>query len=264
VRDLEARLAELEDRLRANSSNSSTAPSSDPLWAPKLKPKKPTGRKPGGQKGHQGHHRRLLPVGQVDEVVKHVPRVCRHCRAPLPQGGDESPRLRSRHQVAELPPRAVIITEHQSYACRCGRCGGSTTEPIPAAVGGACTGPRLGAALCHLSAFVHGSRRAVGEVAAEVLGCPLSLGTVMNREAEMAAALQAPYDRVRRHVRRAAAKNVDETGWRRAGRWLWVAATRTAALFRIDRGGTGTVCRTCWGGRCRAPSARTATGFTTT
>jgi transposase len=32
------RLAELEDRLRANSSNSSTAPSSNPLWAPKLKP----------------------------------------------------------------------------------------------------------------------------------------------------------------------------------------------------------------------------------
>ena len=44
MRELEARLAELEDRLRANSSNSSTAPSSDPLWAPRLSPKKPTGK----------------------------------------------------------------------------------------------------------------------------------------------------------------------------------------------------------------------------
>jgi transposase len=234
VRDLEARLAELEDRLRANSSNSSTAPSSDPLWAPKLKPKKPTGRKPGGQKGHRGHYRTLLPVGEVDEVVRHVPRVCRHCHDPLP--ADAPLELRGRHQVAELPPRAVVITEHQSYARRCGCCGRSTTEPIPAAVVGACTGPRLGAALCHLSAFVHGSRRAVEEVAREVLGCRLSLGTVVNREAEMAAALGGPYERVQRHVREASAKNVDETGWRRAGRWLWVAATRTAALFRIDRG----------------------------
>jgi transposase len=90
--------------------------------------------------------------------------------------------------------------------------------------------------LCYLSAFVHGSRRAVAAVAGEVLGCPLSLGTVVNREAEMAEALEAPYARVRAAVRRAPAKNVDETGWRRAGRWLWVAATRTAALFRIDRG----------------------------
>jgi transposase len=69
-----------------------------------------------------------------------------------------------------------------------------------------------------------------------MLGCELSLGTVMNREAEMTAALAGAYGQVQRHVRRAPAKNVDETGWRRAGRWLWVAATRTAALFRIDRG----------------------------
>src|SRR5207249_3770726 len=80
VRELEARLAELEDRLRANSSNSSKAPSSDPRWVPNLKPKKPTGKKPGGQKGHQGHHRTLLPVEEVDEVVKHLPQTCAHCQ----------------------------------------------------------------------------------------------------------------------------------------------------------------------------------------
>jgi transposase len=236
VRELEARLAELEDRLRANSSNSSTAPSSDPLWAPGLKPRKPTGRKAGGQRGHPGHHRTLLPVDQVDEVVRHLPHTCAHCRAPLSTGGDDTPRLRSRHQVAELPPRAVVVTEHQGYACRCARCGRETTQPIPPRVRARCTGERLDAALCYLSAFVHGSRRAVEEVAGDLLGCPLSLGTVVTREAEMSAALHGPYERVQAHVRAAPAKNVDETGWRRAGRWLWVAATRTEALFRVDRG----------------------------
>jgi hypothetical protein len=58
----------------------------------------------------------------------------------------------------------------------------------------------------------------------------------MAREAEMAAALHAPYEQVQARVRSAHAKNVDETGWRRAGRWLWVAATPTAALFHVDRG----------------------------
>lgn len=234
MRELEGRLAELEDRLRANSSNSSTAPSSDPLWAPKFKPKKPTGRRPGGQPGHPGHHRKLLPLEQVDEVVRHVPRRCAHCQAAF--GKRVAPTLRARHQVAELPPRAVVVTEHQGYACACAHCGRSTAAPIPHEVRRSCTGPRLSAALCYLSAFVHGSRRAVEEVAGELLGCPLSLGTVSNREREMAAALHDAYRQVQTRVRSAPAKNVDETGWRRAGRWLWVAATRTATLFRIDRG----------------------------
>jgi transposase len=230
---MELRLAELEDRLRANSSNSSKAPSSDPAWAPKVNGKKPSGKKPGGQKGHEGHHRTLLPVEDVDEVVRHRLQVCPYCQAALVE---REMQLLSRHQVAELPQRAVKITEHQSYGCRCGRCGKPSIAPIPAEVKGRCTGERLSAALCFLSAYVHGSRRAVEEVAQEMLGCELSLGTVMNREAEMSEALEPAYLEVQEQVRRAPAKNVDETGWKRAGRWLWVAATKTAALFHIDRG----------------------------
>ena len=57
--------------------------------------------------------------------------------------------------------------------------------------------------------------------------------TTLAFEAEMAAALERPYHQAQRHVRAAKVKYVDETGWRRAGRWLWTAATRTAACFRI-------------------------------
>ena len=130
LREMEKRLAELEDRLRANSSNSSTAPSASPPWAPKLQNKKPTGKPPGGQKGHQGHCRTLLPVDQVDEVVLHAPRVCDYCQAELNRGMGQ---VVSRHQIAELPQRAVKITEHQSCACTCSVCGKRTIAPIPAA-----------------------------------------------------------------------------------------------------------------------------------
>jgi transposase len=234
VARLETRVADLEDRLRVNSSNSSTAPSSDPLWAPNLKPKKPTGRKPGGQPGHPGHHRTPLPPDQLDAVVDHRPGRCPNCGTPI--APDAPAELRATRQVAELPPRAVTVTEHRSYACRCPACGTRATEPIPPDVLASCTGPRLSAALCYLSARVHGSRRAVEELAHEVLGLPLSLGTVSARERETAAALESPCKRVERHVRAAPVKYVDETGWRRAGRWLWTAATHSAALFRVDRG----------------------------
>jgi transposase len=231
---MEKRVAELEDRLRANSSNSSTAPSSNPLWAPVLKPKKPTGKKPGGQKGHQGHYRKLLPAEQVDQIIKHLPQRCENCQVCFDEHTPAT--LGFRHQVAELPQRAVTITEHQSFICTCACCGSSSSAVIPQEIRCSVTGPRLSAALCFLSAFVHGSRRAVEQVAGELLGCELSLGTISNREREMTAALQTAYDQVQAKVRQAPAKNVDETGWRRAGRWLWVAATRDAALFHIDRG----------------------------
>src|SRR5512147_3279583 len=68
-----------------------------------------------------------------------------------------------------------------------------------------------------------------------VFQVPVSLGTVAAREQEMSAALAAPHDEARQAVHTAATKNVDETGWKQAGRkcWLWAAATATAAFFVI-------------------------------
>jgi transposase len=92
----------------------------------------------------------------------------------------------------------------------------------------------LSAAVALFSSRVHGSRRAVEEVLEDILGAPIALGTVSNREREMAQALAEPYRQAKAAVRKASAKNVDETGWRRAGRYLWVAATRRLAVFHLD------------------------------
>src|SRR3954454_15119712 len=77
---LHERIRELEARLGQNSSNSSRPPASGPPQVPAPRGKAPsTGRKRGGQPGHHGAHRVLLPVEQVDEVVTVVPESCRHC-----------------------------------------------------------------------------------------------------------------------------------------------------------------------------------------
>src|SRR5438045_6330576 len=76
---LQARVRELEARLGQNSSNSSRPPSSDPPQAPVRPKAPPSGRKRGGQPGHRGAFRALLPVEQVDEVVAVVPERCRQC-----------------------------------------------------------------------------------------------------------------------------------------------------------------------------------------
>jgi transposase len=232
VRELREELAELRRQLNRNSGNSSTPPSANPPWAPRPVKRRPTGRRPGGQPGHPGHHRELLPLEQVDEVVKHKPPRCGHCGAEFTAGAME--RLIDRHQVTELPRRAVKVTEHQAMACTCQRCGMMTRQDIPEELTRSVVGDRLCAAIAFASSRVHGSRRAVEELLEEVLGAPLALGTVMAREREMTQALAEPYRQAKRMVQEASAKNVDETGWKRAGKFLWVAATRTLAVFHLD------------------------------
>src|SRR5215216_2310937 len=80
------RIRELEARLGQTSANSSRPPSSDLPQAPP-RPKAPpsSGRKRGGQLGHRGTYRALLPVEQVDAVVPVVPERCRHCQQPFPE-----------------------------------------------------------------------------------------------------------------------------------------------------------------------------------
>jgi transposase len=92
--------------------------------------------------------------------------------------------------------------------------------------------------MSYLSGRCHDGRRVVEEFVGDVLGVPLSLGTVSAGEAEVCDALAEPHEQARRSVAGAAAKNVDETGWKVAGRrhWLWVAATRAAAVFAVHAG----------------------------
>jgi hypothetical protein len=98
---LEARVRELEAQVGRNATNSSLPPSANPPGAPKLPPKKPSGRTTGGQPGHPAHLRRRLPAERVQHVRDFVPRQCQRCQEPLPPlpaADDPEPTW---HQVAE-------------------------------------------------------------------------------------------------------------------------------------------------------------------
>ena len=232
LHELEQRIIELQAQINRNASNSSLPPSANPPWAPRAAVKKPTGAKPGGQPGHPGHCRRMAPAEQVDEIVAHASAQCRQCGASL-EGAMESSAAQ-RHQVMELPRRAVKVTEHQAIVCRCGVCGASNRGSIPRSILCSVVGPRLTGAISFASARMHGSRRAAEEFLSQVLGAPLSLGSVMAKEQELSAALAQPHRQAKEAIAQAPAKNVDETGWKRAGRFLWAAATRTLAVFHLD------------------------------
>jgi transposase len=232
---LEAQAQELLTQLRRNSSNSSTPPSANPPGAPKPVVKTPTGRKPGGQPGHPGHHHRRLPPERVNTIVPYVPTICAHCQAPLPAApgpGDPEPTW---HQVAELPELAALVTEHQGHARTCPGCGCLNRGAIPPEIRAHVIGPRLAAVMSYFSSRHHIGRRGVEEVVETVFEVPTSLGSITALEAEASAALASPYQEAQVAVREAPVKNTDETGWSEKGqkRWLWGAATATVAFFVI-------------------------------
>jgi transposase len=58
---LERRIADLEERVNTNSTNSSKPPSSDPPSVKRRPPATASGRKRGGQPGRRHHPRALVP-----------------------------------------------------------------------------------------------------------------------------------------------------------------------------------------------------------
>lgn len=236
-------MRDLQARLGLNASNSSIPPSANPPGAPKPVTKEPTGNQPGGQPGHPAHLRVRLPPERLKEVVRYVPKTCVRCQAPLaaqPQAGDPEPTW---HQVAELPPTLAEVIEHQGHGRTCPCCGVVTWEKIPDDIRAHAYGPRLSATVAYLSGSPHVSKRGIEEVVETLLGVPIGLGTIANLEQEASTALQPAHVEAQQAVRDAAAKNVDETGWKQAGKrcWLWAAATKLVACFVIhpSRGAVG-------------------------
>jgi len=234
-RRLEARVAELEQRLNRSSRNSSLPPSRDPPSA-LPRPRQPgSGRGPGGQAGHEGRNRRLLPFELVDELVEHWPARCARCCRCFGEAERIDVAFPQRHQVAELPPIAVWVSEHRLHRLRCPECGREARAELPAEVPRGAFGPRLQAAVATLAVRNRVSRRDTVELIGELFGCRLATGTIDAIVQRAGEALEQPQAQLAEHVRAASAVNIDETGWRLRGgrRTLWGALTERAALFRI-------------------------------
>ena len=250
-RRLEARVGELERRLNRSSRNSSLPPSQDPPSAPS-RPRTPaSGRKRGGQPGHEGRHRRLLPLEQVDEVVEHWPERCRSCAHVFGEPELVDAAEPWRHQVAELPPIAVRVTEHRLHGVCCPECATPTRAELPREVPRSAFAPRLQAAVVTLAVRNRVSRRDTTELARELFGVELSTGSVdaiIHRAGE---ALAGPYTQLEQRIKSASVVNIDETGWKTGGgnRTLWGALTSATAVFRIAAGRHAFEARTLLGER---------------
>jgi transposase len=238
---LEQRVRRLEEQSRQSSRNSSKPPSSDPPKTRQQRRAEARARakemlgKAGGQPGHRGSGRKLAPEEQVDEIVDHYPQSCRGCGHHFGEEERLPFRRFGRKQVAELPPIAVILSEHRTHRLRCPRCGTKTVAELPGEQAGSVFGPRLQAAVVTMTARNRVSRRDMSELAWELFGLGLSPGAVDAICQRASAALASPHEQLVAAVLGSPVLNIDETGWRTWGeqRTLWTAATPDAAIFRV-------------------------------
>lgn len=226
VEALSAQVQALQARLAKDSHNSSKPPSSDGLSRKTKSLRHKSGKKPGGQVGHEGETLRL--VATPDVVVEHRAAVCAHCQTPL-EGAPVL--LRERRQVHELPPVRLVVTEHQALHVRCPACQQVSVGMFPAeALSRAQYGPQVRALAVYLVAEQLVPLGRVQQLLADLFGLQLGRGTLVAWIQQAAATLEPVEAAIKAALQRAPVLHNDETGVRRAGTLAWVHVASTARL----------------------------------
>jgi transposase len=230
---LRERVADLEARLGRNSRNSNTPPSAEGYTKPPPRSsRRSSGRKPGGQPGASGTT--LRQVDDPDEVIVHVPSACGGCGASLAGAPVASTEIR---QVADLPEVALRWVEHriEHRGCQCGAttmaaAGDGVPEAVRAPVS---YGPGVRAVATYLVAGHHLPLGRAAAVMSDLLGAPVSPGSVAAWVQAAADGLGPFTDAVRDVLTGAGVVNFDETGLRVDGALGWVhsASTDRATLY---------------------------------
>ncbi len=234
IKQLEARIHELEQRLNKNSSNSSKPPSSDGLSKPpRTTSLRENGKNnSGGQIGHKGET--LKQTQTPDIVKKYLLMTCPNCQDSLLQ----SPLLRIvKRQVFDIPPPKIEVTEHQAEVKYCTCCNKTVTALFPS---GVCAPVQYGEVIRSWNVyyqyqhFIPEDR--LQQLFSDLYGIQLSTATLTGYNRIAFDAL-APFEKsVLSMVKEAPVTNLDETGFRVGGKtqWLHVASTKTLTYYHVS------------------------------
>ena len=230
---LVAKVQELEARLNKDSHNSSKPPTSDGLKKPpKHGLRHKSGKKSGGQMGHEGH--RLEAVANPKHIVVHPVTRCRCCQASLEELEAEKYEKR---QVFDLPDEVRLeVTEHRAEIKDCPQCGEVNRGEFPEGVSQATQyGPRVRAQMVYFNTYQFVPLERTVEIIQDLYQQPISEGVVVAAVQEVARQVKAVNAKVKEHLTKTEeAVHFDESGMRVGGlKWLHSASTALATLFEI-------------------------------
>lgn len=228
--ELKARVSELEllvselkkqieqSKTKKDSHNSSMPPSSD-INKKNQSLRTSSGRKTGGQNGHQGHTLEFRP--NPDKLVKLIPSFCNICGTEL---NSDNAVLQSKRQVIDLPPVRPVCTEYQNFQieCKCGHCQNiEYPEGVNAYVQ---YGPNIQASIAYQSVYQYVPYKRLQDFFYQWYSLPISQGTITNILNKMSSKSTVLYNKIRETLEQSATVGSDETGASVNGKkqWMWV------------------------------------------
>ncbi len=229
----------LREQVKRRSANSSQPPSKDPPQGFKPSTKRKSGKKLGGQAGHEGHNRPLYPVEMCDAVTDYYPEVCWRCGEQL-AGEDPAP---DRHQVVEIPPVVLDIEEHRFHQLTCECCRAMTRASYAEVLAEGGYGERVVADVGLLSSVYRHSHRMVQQALRDFFGVEISLGSVNHLRLEASTAVASSVAAAKQDVQQQPVVGGDETSFEQRNgdglnpqqrqAWLWVVVTPLVTFFQV-------------------------------
>lgn len=238
---LSIRIEALELQAKTNSHNSSKPPSSDGVSRPKPKStRRRSGKKPGGQPGHDGTT--LAMSSEPDRTEIHRVSHCERCGISL---ADHEVLGYDHRQVFDIPPIKIEVVEHAAEIKCCTSCGMTATASFPAGITHRVQyGTQLKAIAVYLKHYMLIPYDRSAELLSDLFGVAISPGTLCSMSEEGAQVMGEPVDRIRKAIGNAAVVHCDETGIRIEKRlhWLHVASTDSLTWYmpHKKRGSAGT------------------------
>jgi transposase len=231
IQDAERRIQELSVRLNQDSSNSNWPSSRDKSRAKRQKRtrslRKKSGKKAGGQKGHEGHT--LEFSDQPDVIETHRPTQCEHCQAPF---SEEQHRVAlDKRQVYDLPPLDLIVCEHQAETLICAHCGEMTMGAFPEEVKAPVQyGPRVQQLAVYLRTEQFVPYKRSRQLLADLFGAYLSTGTLQTMVRKASTRLKEAVAAIKEGLTASEVVHFDESGFYIKGKRNWLHTAGTAQL----------------------------------
>lgn len=201
--------------------------------APSMKKKE---KKP--RKGRsQSFCRRRLPA---TKVVCHAVDTCPDCGRKLTGGS-----VKWRHQVIDIPPVAVEVTDHLFMERRCGVCGRRWTPDSREAlrlvtVGRKSFGINMMSLVAQLKTVCRVPINQIRKLLSALYQVEVSSGELVEILHDIAEIGEVEYGRLLEQVRGSPVVNADETGWREDGvnGYIWSFSTPSVRyyMYRQSRG----------------------------
>jgi len=225
-KELKAKVKFLESKLSLNSKNSSKPPSSDSFVKQTKTQRKKSGKKAGGQKGHEG--KTLEMVESPDFIEIHEVEKCIYCETNL--SNSEVVDIEKR-QVFDLPPMCLEVTEHQAEVKICCSCGELNKGIFPNSVSAPVQYGNRVKAFClyfNNSQFIPYER--VSETMGNFLGIRVNESSIFNYTKELYNNLSLTDIMLKNRILSSRVLNLDETGFYVNAKRNWLHSYSTENL----------------------------------